>query len=117
MLLRAAATALLGLALVSLAPAGFAQSGPGKEKPRDLPPTPDGGLPDGTQRIRLAVGGSHPLALPGGTQVICDAPSVAKMEFVSGQMALVGVGPGATLCGARLAGAMKGLWYVVVDAK
>ena len=110
------------LALALLATGGRAEpagSGSGsphakkKVKPAP-PPLPDGGLPEGAVQVHLEVGQSYPLAIPGGTQVICDDPSVAKSEFGDSAIVLRAEGPGATLCGARLAGAPKGLWYVVV---
>ena len=46
-----------------------------------------------------------------------DDPAVVKAEFTPEAIVLVAQGVGATLCGARLAGAPRGLWYVVVEAK
>ena len=68
-------------------------------------------------RVLLVMGKTFALAVPGGSQVVCDDPAVAKAEFTSDAIVLAAQGLGATLCGARLGGAPRGLWYVVVEAK
>jgi hypothetical protein len=106
---------------------GNKQEAPPEERPDTRPrpkpaapkpfPEPAGGLAPGTVRVLLVPGQTFPLAVPGGSQVVCDDPAVVKAEFTEGALVLTAQGLGATLCGARLAGAPRGLWYVVVEAK
>jgi hypothetical protein len=97
----------------------------GRPKPKPAPkpappkpfPEPEGGLPAGTVRVRLTPGQTFALPVQGGTQVVCDDPAVVRAEFTADAIVLAAQAVGATLCGARFAGATKGLWYVVVEAK
>lgn len=104
------------------APPGEKPDAPPKPKPAPKPapkpfPEPAGGLPAGAVRVLLTPGQTFALSIPGGTQVVCDDPAVVRAEFTADSLVLAAQGVGATLCGARLAGAPRGLWYVVVEAK
>ena len=106
---------------------GNKQQAPPEEKPDARPkpkpaspkpfPDPPEGLAPGTVRVRLVPGQTFPLPVPGGSQVVCDDPSVVKAEFTADALVLAAQGVGATLCGARLGGVPRGLWYVAVEAK
>jgi hypothetical protein len=97
--------ALPGLLLCLQAPPSLAQDQQGQA------------LPEGTQHATLAPGEALPIPVPGGTQVMCDDPNVARGDVQGEAVVILAVGPGTTLCGARLAGAPRGLWQVEVKAK
>lgn len=73
--------------------------------------------PAGTVRLELVEGGSAPIQVPAGANVVCDDLEIARPELRDEHFAIVAGHAGETLCGVRYGGLPRGAYLVVVKAK